>query len=104
MNTAQKRLKSALLKAGVKEEAALASVAYYTGQPDFSQTMPVICPICKNTKMVDVELAPGRKAKYCPSDRSVIPYPIHKKVSNEKITDCIEQIKSPIKEDSIFVM
>ena len=104
MNTAQDRLKSALIKAGVKEEVAASSVSYYVGQPDFSQTLPTICPICKNTRMVDVELAPGRKAKYCPSDRSVLPYPVTQEVSQEKILNSIEQIKAPIREDSIFAM
>lgn len=104
MNTAQERLKSALIKAGVKEEIAANSVSYYVGQPDFSPTLPVICPICKCTRLVDVELAPGRRAKYCTSDRSVYPYPVTQEVSPEKIMKSIDKIKSPVKEDSIFVM
>lgn len=74
MNRTQEKLLQAMVTAGLPEEQALVRVQGFSGLTS-APPMSMICPNCHG-KMVNVLLIGKRRAKYCPNDRVVIPYPV----------------------------
>lgn len=100
MNRTQENLKRALMLAGVPEEKASERIKGFSGV-EIQSSIPSTCPRCRS-KMVDVQLIGSRKARYCPVDRVVVPYPV-----TEDSTVCYDNyMKSVLQKsndtDSIF--
>lgn len=75
MNRTQERLKKAYVAAGLSEEDADKKVAVFQNISSTPSTGS-LCPVCRGP-MEDVLLIGNRRARFCPKDRAVVPYPVN---------------------------